>query len=141
LRIDIFHSGGAGGQNVNKVATAVRIVHIPTGIMSVCQDERSQFKNKTKAMKVMRSRLLELELREQKEVITAARRSQVGSGERSEKVRTYNFAQDRMTDHRVNMSVHGLPEILAGQGRLDDVVEALLQDEQARLLEDSESTE
>ncbi|MDA1035468.1 MAG: peptide chain release factor 1 [Chloroflexi bacterium] len=128
LRIDIFHSGGAGGQNVNKVATAVRIVHIPTGIMAVCQDERSQFKNKTKAMKVMRSRLLEKELREQAEATTATRRSQVGSGERSEKVRTYNFAQDRMTDHRVNMSVHGLPEILAGQGRLDDVIEALLQD-------------
>lgn len=139
LRIDIFHSGGAGGQNVNKVATAVRIVHIPTGIMSVCQDERSQLKNKTKAMKVMRSRLMEIEMREQREATIATRRSQVGSGERSEKVRTYNFAQDRMTDHRVNLSVHGLPEILAGQGRLDDVVEALLQDEQARLLEDSDS--
>jgi len=139
LRIDIFHSGGAGGQNVNKVATAVRIVHIPTGIMSVCQDERSQLKNKTKAMKVMRARLLELELREQQDATTANRRSQVGSGERSEKVRTYNFPQDRMTDHRVNLSVHGLPEILAGQGRLDDVIESLLQDEQARLLEDSDS--
>ena len=138
LRIDIFHSGGAGGQNVNKVATAVRIVHIPTGIMAVCQDERSQLKNKTKAMKVMRSRLLELEMREQREATTATRRSQVGTGERSEKVRTYNFPQDRMTDHRVNMSVHGLPDILAGQGRLDDVIEALLQDEQARLLEDSD---
>ena len=138
LRIDIFHSGGAGGQNVNKVATAVRIVHIPTGIMAVCQDERSQFKNKTKAMKVMRSRLLERELREQHEVIAANRRSQAGAGDRSEKVRTYNFAQDRMTDHRVNMSVHGLPEILAGQGRLDDVINALLQDEQARLLKGKE---
>ena len=139
LRIDIFHSGGAGGQNVNKVATAVRIVHIPTGIMSVCQDERSQLKNKTKAMKVMRARLLELETREQQDAPTANRRSQVGSGERSEKVRTYNFPQDRMTDHRVNLSVHGLPEILAGQGRLDDVIESLLQDEQARLLEDSDN--
>ena len=138
LRIDIFHSGGAGGQNVNKVATAVRIVHIPTGIMAVCQDERSQFKNKTKAMKVMRSRLLERELREQHEVIAANRRSQAGAGDRSEKVRTYNFAQDRMTDHRVNLSVHGLPEILAGQGRLDDVINALLQDEQARLLKGKE---
>lgn len=138
LRIDIFHSGGAGGQNVNKVATAVRIVHIPTGTMSVCQDERSQLKNKTKAMKVLRSRLLEMELREQREQTAAARRSQVGKGDRSEKVRTYNFPQDRMTDHRVNLSVHGLAEILAGQGRLDDVVEALLQDEQARSLEDAE---
>ena len=89
-------------------------------------------------MKVLRSRLLEMELREQREQTAAARRSQVGKGDRSEKVRTYNFPQDRMTDHRVNLSVHGLPEILAGQGRLDDVVEALLQDEQARLLEDAE---
>jgi peptide chain release factor 1 len=134
LRIDIFHSGGAGGQNVNKVATAVRIVHLPTGIMAVCQDERSQLKNKTKAMTVLRSRLMERELREQQESTTATRRSQVGSGDRSEKIRTYNFPQDRLTDHRVNLSVHGLEEILAGQGRLDDVIEALLLDEQARLL-------
>ena len=136
LRIDIFHSGGAGGQNVNKVATAVRIVHIPTGIMAVCQDERSQFKNKTKAMTVLRSRLMERHLREQRELTSAARRSQVGTGERSEKVRTYNFPQDRLTDHRVNLSVHGLPEILAGQGRLDDVITALLEDERARALQD-----
>ena len=134
LRIDIFHSGGAGGQNVNKVATAVRIVHIPSGIMAVCQDERSQLKNKTKAMTVLRSRLLEIATREAREATSATRRAQVGSGERSEKVRTYNFPQDRLTDHRVNLSVHGLPEILAGQGKLDTVIEALLQDEQARLL-------
>lgn len=139
LRIDIFHSGGAGGQNVNKVATAVRIVHIPTGVMAVCQDERSQFKNKTKAMTVLRSRLLEMHLREQVEATAATRKSQVGTGERSEKVRTYNFPQDRLTDHRVNLTVHGLPEILAGQGRLDDIVDALLQDEQARSLEESDS--
>jgi peptide chain release factor 1 len=137
LRIDIFHSGGAGGQNVNKVATAVRIVHVPTGIMAVCQDERSQFKNKTKAMTVLRSRLMERHLREQREQTSASRRSQVGTGERSEKVRTYNFPQDRLTDHRVNLSVHGLTEILAGQGRLDDVVTALLEDERARALQDS----
>ena len=137
LRIDIFHSGGAGGQNVNKVATAVRIVHLPTGIMSVCQDERSQLKNKIKAMTVMRSRLLERQMREQIAQTTATRRAQVGSGERSEKIRTYNFPQDRLTDHRVNFSVHGLEEILAGQGRLDDVVEALLQDEQARMLQEA----
>ena len=139
LRIDIFHSGGAGGQNVNKVATAVRIVHLPSGIMAVCQDERSQLKNKTKAMTVLRSRLLEQEMREQHEQTSATRRSQVGSGERSEKVRTYNFPQDRLTDHRVNLSVHGLEGILAGQGKLDDVVGALLQDEQARHLQEAET--
>ncbi len=138
LRIDIFHSGGAGGQNVNKVATAVRIVHIPTGTMAVCQDERSQLKNKTKAMTVLRSRLLEMHLREQFEATAATRKSQVGSGERSEKIRTYNFPQDRLTDHRVNLTVHGLPEILGGQGRLDDIVEALLEDEQARLLQEGD---
>ena len=138
LRIDIFHSGGAGGQNVNKVATAVRIVHIPSGIMAVCQDERSQLKNKTKAMTVLRSRLLEIANREAREATSATRRAQVGSGERSEKVRTYNFPQDRLTDHRVNLSVHGLPEILAGQGKLDTVIETLLQDEQARLLAQSD---
>ena len=137
LRIDIFHSGGAGGQNVNKVATAVRVVHLPTGLMAVCQDERSQLKNKVKAMTVLRSRVLERELAAQRQQTTDTRRSQVGKGERSEKVRTYNFPQDRMTDHRVNLSVHGLEEILAGQGRLDEVVEALLQDEQARLLQES----
>ena len=136
LRIDIFHSGGAGGQNVNKVATAVRIVHIPTGTMAVCQDERSQLKNKTKAMTVLRSRLLEMEMRERFEATAAVRKSQVGTGERSEKVRTYNFPQDRLTDHRVNFTVHGLPEILSGQGRLDDIIDALLKDEQARLLEE-----
>jgi peptide chain release factor 1 len=139
LRIDIFHSGGAGGQNVNKVATAVRIVHIPTGIMAVCQDERSQFKNKTKAMTVLRSRLLEMEMREQAEAAAVSRKLQVRTGERSEKIRTYNFPQDRLTDHRVNLTVHGLPEILAGQGRLDDIVDALLQDEQARFLQEGDS--
>ena len=106
--------------------------------MAVCQDERSQLKNKTKAMTVLRSRLLEMATREQREATSATRRSQVGSGERSEKVRTYNFPQDRLTDHRVNLSVHGLPDILAGQGKLDSVIEALLQDEQARLLSESE---
>jgi peptide chain release factor 1 len=136
IRIDVFHSGGAGGQNVNKVATAIRVVHIPTGIMAVCQDERSQLKNKTKAMKVLLSRLLERELEQQAAETSAQRREQVRGGERSEKVRTYNFPQDRLTDHRVNMSVHGLDAILAGQGRLDDIIDALLQDEQTRRLQD-----
>ena len=135
LRIDIFHAGGAGGQNVNKVATAVRIVHLPTGITSVCQDERSQLKNRQKAMTVLRSRLLKRELEAQQQQTTATRRSQVGAGERSEKVRTYNFPQDRFTDHRVNLTLHGLEGILAGD--LDPVVQALMQDEQTRLLQEA----
>ena len=135
LRVDIFHSGGPGGQNVNKVATAVRVVHNPTGIVVVSQDERSQLRNKTKAMTVLRSRLYELQLREREAATSAARRSQVGAGERSEKIRTYNFPQDRLTDHRVGLTTHGLQEIMAGQ--IDQVVAALLEDEQARLLAES----
>ena len=135
LRIDIYHSGGPGGQNVNKVATAVRIVHLPTGLTVTSQDERSQLKNKTKAMTVLRSRLLEQQLREEQERTGQLRRSQVGTGERSEKVRTYNFPQDRLTDHRVGLTVHGLDDILAG--KLDRVITALLEDEQARLLREA----
>lgn len=121
LRIDIFHSGGAGGQNVNKVATAVRLTHIPTGLVVVCQDERSQLKNRDKAMKVLKTRLLDLERGKQEEELSSARRSQVGTGERSEKIRTYNFPQDRLTDHRVNITVHNLPAILDGE--IDDFVD------------------
>ena len=134
LRIDIFHSGGPGGQNVNKVATAVRVVHLPTGTMAVSQDERSQLKNKTKAMTVLRSRLLSHKIREREAQTSAARRSMVGSGDRSEKIRTYNFPQDRLTDHRIGLTVHGLESILDGQ--IDAIVEALRQDEQTRLLQD-----
>ena len=136
LRVDIFHSGGPGGQNVNKVATAVRVVHNPTGIMVVSQDERSQLRNKTKAMTVLRSRLYEMQLRERQAATSAARRSQVGAGDRSEKIRTYNFPQDRLTDHRIGLSAHGLQEIMDGQ--IDRVVDALLADEQDRLLAESE---
>jgi peptide chain release factor 1 len=135
LRIDIFHAGGAGGQNVNKVATAVRIVHLPTGIMVVCQDERSQLRNKQKAMAVLRARLLERQIQEQQEETAANRRSQVGTAERSEKVRTYNFPQDRLTDHRIGMSVHGLEGILDGQ--IDDIIQALIEDEKSRLLQEA----
>lgn len=132
LRIDIFHSGGAGGQNVNKVATAVRMTHIPTGIVVVCQDERSQLKNRDKAMKVLKTRLLDLEQSKQNEEITSARRSQVGTGERSEKIRTYNFPQNRLTDHRIGLTVHNLPSILDGE--IDQIIDAVATSAQAEQL-------
>lgn len=133
LRIDIFHSGGAGGQNVNKVATAVRITHLPTGIVTICQDERSQLRNRTKAMSVLRSRLLNAERRKQEEKVTEQRRSQVGTGDRAEKVRTYNFPQDRITDHRIDLTLHNLPRILGGE--LDELIDALATADQAKRLE------
>ena len=132
LRIDIYHSGGAGGQNVNKVATAVRITHLPTGIVVTCQDERSQLRNKTKAMAVLRARMLEQERVKQEEEMIKERRSQVGSGERSEKIRTYNFPQDRVTDHRIGLTLHNLPRILTGS--LDELIDALATEDQARQL-------
>ncbi len=134
LRIDIFHSGGAGGQNVNKVATAVRITHLPTGIVTVCQDERSQLRNKNKAMSVLRSRLLDMERRKQEAEVTEQRRSQVGTGERSEKIRTYNFPQDRVTDHRIGLNLHNLDRIL--EGELDELIDALIASDQAKWLEE-----
>jgi peptide chain release factor 1 len=133
LRIDIFHSGGAGGQNVNKVATAVRITHIPTGIVVTCQDERSQLKNKTKAMSVLRARLLDIEQRKQEGDIVEERRSQVGTAERVEKIRTYNYPQDRITDHRGGITLRNLPHVM--EGNLDELLDSLAADEQAKLLE------
>lgn len=133
LRIDIFHSGGAGGQNVNKVATAVRITHIPTGMVVTCQDERSQLKNKMKAMSVLRARLLDIEQRKQEGNIVEERRSQVGTAERVEKIRTYNFPQDRITDHRGGITLRNLPHIM--EGNLDELLDSLATDEQTKLLE------
>ncbi|MFN8556844.1 MAG: peptide chain release factor 1 [Dehalococcoidia bacterium] len=132
LRVDIFHSGGAGGQNVNKVATAVRLTHLPSGIVVVCQDERSQLKNKEKAMKVLRTKLLDLERSKQETAISSARKAQVGSGDRSEKIRTYNFPQDRLTDHRVGFTAHNLPAILDGD--INDVIDAVATSMQAEQL-------
>ncbi len=133
IKTDVFHSGGAGGQNVNKVATAIRMTHVPTGIVVVCQDERSQLQNKIKAMSVLRTRLLDIERRKQEEEITSTRRSQVGTGERSEKIRTYNYPQDRVSDHRINMNVHNLPRFMDGE--IDELIDALIADAHARQLE------
>jgi peptide chain release factor 1 len=133
LRVDTFRSGGAGGQNVNKVASAVRITHIPTGMVVVCQDERSQLQNKIKAMAVLRARLLDQERQRQFQEVTDARRSQVGTGDRSEKIRTYNFPQSRVTDHRIGLTIHNLEGIL--EGNLDDIIDAVATADQAKQLE------
>ena len=135
VKIDIFHSGGAGGQNVNKVATAVRMTHLPTGIVVQCQDERSQLKNRVKAMSILRARLLAMKEEEAASTLSENRRSQVGTGERAEKIRTYNFPQDRVTDHRVNFTRSNLPGFL--DGKIDDVIDAVATADQAHRLEES----
>jgi peptide chain release factor 1 len=133
VRVDVYRSSGPGGQGVNTTDSAVRITHIPTGLVVTCQDERSQIKNRAKAMRVLKARLLERAQEEQQAAIAADRRSQVGTGERSERIRTYNFAQNRVTDHRIGLTIHRLPEVL--EGDLDEMIEALAAAEQAERLQ------
>ena len=132
LRVDTFRASGAGGQHVNKTDSAIRLTHLPTGIVVECQDERSQHKNRARAMALLQARLLEQEQQRQQSEIAESRRVQVGSGDRSQRVRTYNFPQGRITDHRINLTLYKLDEILAGN--LDLLVDPLLQEHQAELL-------
>lgn len=132
LQIDTYRSSGAGGQHVNKTESAIRITHLPTGLVVECQDERSQYKNKDKAMRVLRSRLYEMEREKQAAQTAAARKSQVGSGDRSERIRTYNFPQGRVTDHRIGLTLYKLDAILDGD--LDELIDALVTAEQAEKL-------
>ena len=132
LRIDIYRASGAGGQHVNKTESAVRITHIPTGTVVTCQDERSQHKNKARAMKVLASRILAAEQERQNSELSADRRAQVGSGDRSERIRTYNFPQGRCTDHRINLTLYSLDRIM--EGELDTLLEALATAAQAEAL-------
>lgn len=132
LKIDVFRASGAGGQHINKTESAVRIIHIPTGVTVECQDERSQHKNKDKAMKILRSRLYDRLLTEKNEKIASDRRSQVGTGSRSERIRTYNFPESRMTDHRIGLTLYRLESILGGD--LDEVIDALITADRAAKL-------
>ncbi len=136
LQIDTFRSSGAGGQHINKTESAIRITHIPTGVVVECQDERSQFKNKDKAMKVLRSRLYEAEQAKQTEAIASDRKAQVGTGDRSERIRTYNFPQGRITDHRIGLTLYKIEQMLNGD--LDEMIDALITYYRAEMLKSEE---
>jgi peptide chain release factor 1 len=133
IKTDVFHASGAGGQNVNKVATAIRLKHEPTGIVVTCQDERSQYKNRIKAMKVLKARLYDLKIKEENRKIDDERKKQVGTGDRSQRIRTYNFPQNRITDHRINLTLYKLGEIM--EGSLDEVIEAFVVEFQSIMLD------
>ena len=132
LKIDTFRSSGAGGQHINKTSSAIRVTHLPTGMVVECQDERSQFKNKDKALKVLRSRLFEIKQREQEDAIAAERRSQVGTGDRSERIRTYNFPENRISEHRIKLTLYKPDSFL--NGNIDEVLDALITTDQAEKL-------
>ena len=136
LQIDTYRSGGAGGQHVNKTESAIRITHIPTGTVVECQDERSQYKNKDRAMKILRSRILEAERSRRQDEIAGERRSQVGTGDRSERIRTYNYPQGRVSDHRINLTLYKLDAVLNGD--LDEIIDALVTADTAEKLRNEE---
>ncbi len=135
LKIDVYHSGGAGGQSVNTTDSAVRITHLPTNTVVTCQNERSQVQNKEKAMQILRSRLYEAKIREQEETLGSERRSKIGTGDRSEKIRTYNYPQNRVTDHRIGYTTKNLDRVM--EGNLEDIIEALITEDQNRKLREA----
>lgn len=135
LKIDTFRSSGAGGQHINKTSSAIRVTHLPTGMVVECQDERSQYKNKDRALKILRSRLYEMKQKEQDDKVAAERRSQVGTGDRSERIRTYNYPQGRVTDHRIGLTLYRLDSVLNGD--LDEIIDALIAADRAEKLKES----